>query len=113
MPKWGWKFGPRHYAYYMTESVPREQVEAKLKETLSRASKGHSWTNPWGIKHTEIVVENEVVGNIWEDVDLSTLSPGRVLGRTMGNKSGTRQGRKNSRNDLAENIKNFSFFIFL
>jgi hypothetical protein len=76
MPKWGWKFGPRHYAYYMTESVPREQVEAKLKETLSRASKGHSWTNPWEIKHTEIVVDNEVVGNIWEDVDLSTLALG-------------------------------------
>jgi len=86
MPGFGWRFGGGHY--YTDESVPASKVEAELKEVLSKATKGHTWTDGRGVKHIEIVVDNEIVGNLWkEDVDLPSLKLGSYWSAPMGTKA--------------------------
>ena len=85
MPRFGWKF--RDGCYYTDESVPASKVEEKLKEKLSKATKGHTWKDGRGVKHIEIVVDNEVVGNLWEDVDLASLKLGGYWITSMGIKA--------------------------
>jgi len=85
MPRFGWKFRAGHY--YTDESVPASKVEEKLKEALSKATKGHTWTDGRGVKHIEIVVDNEIVGNLWEDVDLASLKLGSYWITPMGIKA--------------------------
>jgi hypothetical protein len=85
MPGFGWKFRGGHY--YTDESVPASKVEAKLKEALSKAKKGHTWTDGRGVKHTEIVVDNEIVGNLWEDADIASLKLGSYWVTPMGIKA--------------------------
>jgi len=85
MPRFGWKFGEGYY--YTDKSVSTSEVEEKLKEVLSKATKGHTWTDRRGVKHTEIVVDNEIVGNLWEDVDLASLKLGSYWVTPMGIKA--------------------------
>ena len=85
MPGFGWRF--RGGGYYTDKSVPTSEVEEKLKEALSKATKGHTWTDGRGVKHTEIVVDNEIVGNLWEDVDLASLKLGAYWVTPMGIKA--------------------------
>jgi hypothetical protein len=85
MPRFGWRFRGGHY--YTGESVPESKVEEKLKEILPKATKGHTWTDGRGVKHIEIVVDNEIVGNLWEDVDLASLKLGGYWVTPMGIKA--------------------------
>jgi hypothetical protein len=39
------------------------------------------------VKHIEIVVDNEIVGNLWEDVDLASLKLGSYWVTPMGIKA--------------------------
>lgn len=43
---------------------------------LAKAKKGTAWTNPRGVKHIPIVVDDQIVGNLWQDEDLSKLGVG-------------------------------------
>ena len=47
-----------------------------MKQTLDKATKGESWTNPRGVKLTPIMVDNQIVGQLWVDADLKTLTVG-------------------------------------
>jgi hypothetical protein len=73
---WGWRFGPHGYGYSTGIEVDRGKVDAAVKETLSKASKGQVWSTPAGTKHTPLLIDNEVIGQLWEDVDLKTLTIG-------------------------------------
>lgn len=73
---WGWRQGPRGYS--SGTEVDRGKVEAAVKEALGKATKGTSWASPRGPKMTPIVVDNEVVGQLWEDADPKTLTIAEV-----------------------------------
>lgn len=72
-PPWGWRYGPRAYGYSSGVEVDRGKVDAAVKETLSKATKGKTWSTPAGVKHTPILVDDQVVGQLWEDSDPATL----------------------------------------
>jgi hypothetical protein len=72
-PPWGWRYGPRAYGYSSGAEVDRGKVDAAVKETLSKATKGQLWTTPAGTKHTPLLLDNQVVGQLWEDADPKTL----------------------------------------
>jgi hypothetical protein len=72
----GWKRGPKWGYYAGAEEVDRAKVEQAAKDLLARATKGAAWTNPMGIRHYPIVVDGAIVGNLWKDVDLKSLTPG-------------------------------------
>lgn len=72
---WGWRSGPP-YGYYSGTQVDRTKVDAAVKQTLDKATKGETWTNPRGVKLTPIMVDNQIVGQLWEDADLKTLTVG-------------------------------------
>jgi hypothetical protein len=72
-PPWGWRYGPRAYGYYSGAEVDRGKVDAAVKETLSKATKGQLWTTPAGTRHTPLLIDNQVVGQLWDDADLKTL----------------------------------------
>jgi hypothetical protein len=75
-PPWGWRYGPRAYGYSSGAEVDRGKVDAAVKETLDKATKGQLWTTPAGTKHTPLLIDNQVVGQLWEDADLKTLIMG-------------------------------------
>jgi len=70
----GWRQGPPGYSSEV--QVDRTKVEAAAKAALQKATKGAIWTSPRGPKMTPIVVDKEVVGQLWEDADPKTLSIG-------------------------------------
>lgn len=72
---WGWRSAPP-YGYFSGTQVDRSKVDAAVKQTLDKATKGESWTNPGGVKLTPILVDNEIVGQLWEDADPKTLTVG-------------------------------------
>ncbi len=73
---WGWRFGPPAYGYFSGVEVDRGKVDAAVKETLSKATKGQRWTTPAGAKLTPILVDNQIVGQLWEDADPKTVTMG-------------------------------------
>ncbi len=75
-PPWGWRHAPRGYGYFSGAEVDRGKVDAAVKETLSKATKGQTWTTPAGTKHTPILVDNQTIGQLWEDSDPKTLTIG-------------------------------------
>ena len=72
-PPWGWRYGPRAYGYSSGVEVDRGKVDAAVKETLSKVAKGKVWSTPAGVKHTPILLDDQVVGQLWEDSDPTTL----------------------------------------
>ena len=70
---WGWRHAPRGYGYFSGAEVDRGKVDAAVKETLSKATKGQIWATPAGVKHTPILIDNQIVGQCWEDCDPKTL----------------------------------------
>jgi len=75
-PPWGWRYGPRAYGYSSGAEVDRGKVDTAVKETLDKATKGQLWTTPAGTKHTPLLIDNQVVGQLWEDNDPKTLIMG-------------------------------------
>jgi hypothetical protein len=73
-PGFGWKQGPR--GYYSGEEIPRERIEADAKALLQKAATGPEWTSPRGVTHIQIVVDKEIIGHLWEKVDLKTVEVG-------------------------------------
>jgi hypothetical protein len=83
-PAWGWRYGPRAYGYSSGVEVDRGKVDAAVKEALSKATKGQIWTTPAGTKHTPILVDNQIVGQLWEDADPKTLIIGAFWAGAWG-----------------------------
>jgi hypothetical protein len=83
-PGFGWRYGPGFHGYYSGQEVARDKVEAAVKAALAKATKGTVWTSPRGDKHTPIMVDNEVVGNLFEDSDLTTLEVGSYWAGAFG-----------------------------
>ncbi|KAB2919068.1 MAG: hypothetical protein F9K29_07565 [Hyphomicrobiaceae bacterium] len=72
-PQWGWRHAPHGYGYFSGVEVDRGKVDAAVKQALSKAIKGKTWSTPAGVKHTPILVDNQIIGQLWEDADLTTL----------------------------------------
>jgi hypothetical protein len=93
-PGFGWRYGPGFHGYYSGQEVARDKVEAAVKAALAKAKKGTAWTSPRGVKRTPIMIDNEVVGSLFEDADLTTLQVGSYWAGTFGQQvellSGTR-----------------------
>jgi hypothetical protein len=64
-----WRFKEASGNYYRDKEVDRSTIERDVKSVLAKAKKGASWTDPHGIHHTEILVDDEIVGNLWEKRD--------------------------------------------
>jgi hypothetical protein len=69
------------------EDVASEKVQARTRELLAGASRGAAWTGPRGGKHIPILNGGEVVGNLWEDVDLQEAEVGAYWAARFGVKA--------------------------
>jgi hypothetical protein len=83
-PGFGWRYGPGFQGYYSGQEVARDKVEAAVKATLAKAKKGTAWTSPRGFKRTPLMIDNDVVGNLWDDADLATLQVGSYWAGPFG-----------------------------
>lgn len=79
---WGWRFGPPGH-YYQAKPLDRAAVEKKAKEILDGATKGQAWSTPAG---TRIPIQSgkDVVGALWEDKDLKSLTVGTYWAGRFG-----------------------------
>ena len=73
-PGWKWKVG--RFGYTLENEPDYEEIKAKTKELLEKAVKGNAWRNPRGVLHVPLVVENQIVGELWEDLDPKELEVG-------------------------------------
>ena len=83
MTQWGWQYGPPGY-YYQDKQLDRATLEKTAKDILSGASKGQAWTMRSGMSRIPIVSGKDVVGNLWEDKDLKSLSVGAYWAGRFG-----------------------------
>ncbi|MGC8471503.1 MAG: hypothetical protein ACP5PM_04335 [Acidimicrobiales bacterium] len=72
MPRAGWTYSPRWDHYYSAE-LDRDEVTKETKAMLAKATKGDAWTDPKGRRHIPLLVDDQIVGNLWEDADLAGL----------------------------------------
>jgi len=87
MPRFGWKFGPRWNAYYSEKEVSRDKVQKDAASILAKASKGDAWRSGLGVTHYPILLGGEIVGNLWENVDLDKLEVGAYWSGPFGIKA--------------------------
>jgi hypothetical protein len=76
---WGWRFGPPAHGYFSDVeegTVDYGKVDAAAWQVLSKAAKGEIWTTPGGAKLTPLLVNGQIVGQLWEDLDPKTLTTG-------------------------------------
>jgi hypothetical protein len=87
MPSYfGWKYDPRWHSYHAGSEVVRERVEDNVKALLGKAKKDKAWTNPRGVKHIPLLVDDEIVGQLWQDADLAKLHVGSYWAGPFGQK---------------------------
>lgn len=75
MFKYQWQCGPCNGGYESENEVDRNKVDAALKKLLTSATKGDGWKDPQRTKHIPVLVDGDVVGNLWDDVKFSDLIP--------------------------------------
>jgi hypothetical protein len=54
----------------------KEKIGKDAVGLLSKVKKGKSWTSPNGIKHIPLLLGEDIVGNLWKDVDIKSLKIG-------------------------------------
>ena len=77
-------YGPGSHGYFGRGAGPNfsagqidaSKVTAAAKEQLGKATAGQDWTAPNGAKLTPILVDNQIVGQLWQSADLTTLEVG-------------------------------------
>lgn len=69
-------FGPGAGPFTSGPQVDASKVGAAAKEQLSKATAGETWTAPNGAKLTPILVDNQIVGRLWQSADPTTLEIG-------------------------------------
>jgi hypothetical protein len=57
-------------------SEVRRTIEDRARQMLVAARKGRSWVTPRGVTRWPILVNDELRGSLWENVDLPTLGFG-------------------------------------
>jgi len=57
-------------------SEVRRTIEDRARQMLALARKGRSWVTPRGVTRWPILVNDELRGSLWENVDLPTLGFG-------------------------------------
>jgi len=86
-PGFGWRYNSGSGGYYSgQEAVAPEKVEAAAKAVLAKAKKGTPWSSPRGVTHTPILMDSEIVGQLWEDADLTKLQIGSFWAGGFGQK---------------------------
>ncbi len=74
MPFGRWRVGRFGYAF---EGEPNyEEIKSKAKALLEKATKGAEWRCRCGTIHIPLLVDNSIVGELWEDVDPKELEVG-------------------------------------
>ncbi len=51
-------------------AISNDYIKNRAKYTLSKVHLGESWTDGKGVKHRELVLEGEVIGDIHDGVKL-------------------------------------------
>jgi len=64
--------------------VARDQVEVAVKVALAHATKAVAGRNPVGGAHIPILVDNHIIGNLWQDADLSKVKIGSYWRGPLG-----------------------------
>jgi hypothetical protein len=80
----GYGYGPGPHGYFGRGAAPSNsgaqvdasKVAAAAKEQLGKATEGQNWTAPNGAQMTPILVDNQIVGQLWQSADLKTLEIG-------------------------------------
>ncbi len=73
---WKWKMGRFGFVYGTEKEVNYEDIRAKAKDLLNKVVKGNVRRCPCGTEQYPLLVDNEIVGEIWEDVDPKNLDIG-------------------------------------
>jgi len=79
----GWR---RRIYGYSTEEVDYERIKSEAKELLSKVAKGNSWRCGCGTLHIPLVVNGQIVGELWQDVDLGSIDIGSYWYSRKGRK---------------------------
>ncbi len=74
IPGWKWRLG--RFGYTTENELEYEKVRADAKALLEKATKGDAWKSPCGTLHIPLVVEGNIVGELWEDIELKDLDIG-------------------------------------
>ena len=75
-PMMGWHYGPRGYGYYSGVQVERSKVEKAVAASLRKVTIGQRWTMPNGVAMTPMLIDGQVVGQLWQQADPKTLALG-------------------------------------
>lgn len=54
----------------------RQRIEDRARQLLAVARKGRSWVTPRGVTRWPILIQDELRGSLWENVDLQSLTFG-------------------------------------
>ncbi len=54
----------------------RDEIEAAVKDKLAHATKAAAGRNPGSDAHIPILVDNRIVGRLWQDADLAKVKIG-------------------------------------
>jgi hypothetical protein len=54
----------------------RQRIEDRARQLLAVARKGRSWVTPRGVTRWPILIQDELRGSLWENVDLQALTFG-------------------------------------
>ena len=74
IPGWRWKIGRFGYT---TDSEPDyEKIRAEAKTLLEKAIKGEAWRSRCGTLHIPLIVEGNIIGELWEDTEIKDLDIG-------------------------------------
>ncbi|AMQ19589.1 hypothetical protein [Thermococcus peptonophilus] len=63
-----------------------EEIKSRAKEALQNASKGTPWQNFWGPVRIPIIINGQIAGQLWEDVDLKEVEIGTYVQGMWGTK---------------------------
>jgi len=67
VPGWKWKVG--RFGYVMEKEPNYEEIKATARDLLEKVSKGAAWKCRCGTLHVPLLIEGEIIGELWEDVD--------------------------------------------
>ena len=70
----GWKVG--RFGYVMEKEPSYEEIRAKVKALLEKATKGAVWRGRCGTVHIPLVIDGRIIGELWEDVEPRELEVG-------------------------------------
>ncbi len=74
IPGWKWKVG--RFGYTIDNELDYEKIKADAKALLEKATKGEAWRSHCGVLHIPLIVEGNIVGELWEDVEIKDLDIG-------------------------------------